>query len=72
MIDINIDDLMANTHIDKDRWNDNELPYIAELWKILKSFTQHEKELFLVFCTGTNRPPLLGFKYLQPKFCIVK
>ena len=26
----------------------------------------------LIFATGTDRPPLLGFKYMNPHFCISK
>ena len=45
-------------------------PYINEFWKIVKSLSAEEKEKFLQFVTGCNRPPLLGFKYLSPQFCI--
>jgi ubiquitin-protein ligase E3 C len=31
-----------------------------------------QKEKFLSFCTGAERPPLLGFKFLYPTFCIEK
>jgi ubiquitin-protein ligase E3 C len=28
------------------------------------------KEKFLLFVTGSDRPPLLGFKHMNPKCCI--
>ena len=65
--EINIDDLRKHTiyheYKDKD-------PYIEEFWNVVKSFTPDEKEKFLQFVTGCNRPPLLGFKYLTPQFCV--
>lgn len=39
-------------------------------WEVLESFTPDEKAKFLHFVTSCSRPPTLGFKQLNPKFCI--
>lgn len=65
--EIDVEDLRRNTVYHGYRETD---PYIIEFWNLMGSLPNEEKEKFLVFVTGTNRPPLLGFKYLQPKFCI--
>jgi len=65
--DIDIDDLRRNTVYHGFRESD---PYIQEFWSLLRHSSNQDKENFLLFVTGTNRPPLLGFKYLNPQFCI--
>jgi ubiquitin-protein ligase E3 C len=65
--EIDIDDLRRNTIYHGYRESD---PYIQEFWNYLRQCSNEEREKFLVFVTGTNRPPLLGFKYLYPQFCI--
>jgi len=46
-------------------------PYICEFWRIIhEELSKEERELFLSFVTGCTRPPLLGFKYLSPQFCV--
>jgi len=47
-------------------------PYIQRFWEIVKSFKNEQKEKLLAFATGSNRPPLLGFKYMQPHFAIYR
>ena len=61
--EIDIDDLRKHTIYHGYKDTD---PYIREFWNILKNFTPEEKEKFLSFVSGSNRPPLLGFKYLNP------
>jgi ubiquitin-protein ligase E3 C len=65
--EIDIGDLMNNTiyhgYTERD-------PYIVYFWNYLKSLDNEQKEKFLLFVTGSSRPPLLGFKYLNPKFCV--
>jgi ubiquitin-protein ligase E3 C len=65
--EIDIDDLRRNTFYHGFRDSD---PYIREFWNYLRTSSNEERENFLLFVTGTNRPPLLGFKYLNPQFCI--
>ncbi|KAE8646539.1 hypothetical protein Csa_005437 [Cucumis sativus] len=39
-------------------------------WEVIKSFSVENQKKFLKFVTGCSRGPLLGFKYLEPCFCI--
>ncbi|KAF3334530.1 E3 ubiquitin-protein ligase UPL6-like isoform X1 [Carex littledalei] len=43
---------------------------IERFWEVMKSFSLENQKKFLKFVTGCSRGPLLGFKYLEPKFCI--
>ena len=36
----------------------------------LQDFTPDQQKAFLRFVTACSRPPLLGFKYLDPALCI--
>ncbi|XLR30583.1 hypothetical protein HN51_050458, partial [Arachis hypogaea] len=38
--------------------------------EILKGFSLENRKKFLKFVTGCSRGPLLGFRYLEPLFCI--
>ena len=40
------------------------------LWEILEEMSQDDQEKFLQFCTGSSRPPLLGFRSLNPPFSL--
>ena len=66
--DIDIEDLRQNTTLGGG-YKKND-PFVKEFWSFLTSLDQKHKELFISFCTGTSRPPLLGFKYMNPKFCV--
>ncbi|KAJ9154641.1 hypothetical protein P3X46_027959 [Hevea brasiliensis] len=45
--------------------------YVIEMfWEVLKAFSLENQKKFLKFVTGCSRGPLLGFKYLEPLFCI--
>lgn len=65
--EIDVDDMRRNTVYHG--FTDSD-PFIQEFWKILKSLSPEDKEKFLSFVTGSNRPPLLGFRYLQPQLCL--
>ncbi|KAJ2948122.1 hypothetical protein O0L34_g9921 [Tuta absoluta] len=47
-----------------------EHPTIQLFWKVVENFTDQQKRQLLKFVTSCSRPPLLGFKDLQPQFCI--
>ena len=47
-------------------------PAIEMFWDILSGFSIQEQAGLLKFVTACSRPPLLGFKYLEPKLCIQK
>jgi len=40
------------------------------LWDVLDEFSTEDQGRFLQFCTGSSRPPLLGFGALNPPFSI--
>ncbi|CAM6100975.1 unnamed protein product [Calypogeia fissa] len=39
-------------------------------WDVVKTLDLDLQRKFLKFVTGCSRGPLLGFKYLEPQFCI--
>ncbi|CAL5412977.1 unnamed protein product [Camellia sinensis] len=43
---------------------------IDMLWAVLKNFSMENQMKFFKFVTGCSRGPLLGFKHLEPLFCI--
>ena len=44
--------------------------YIRTFWNELEKFSPREKQDFLKFVTSHDRPPLLGFAHLSPRFTI--
>ncbi|KAE9599205.1 putative aminoacyltransferase, E1 ubiquitin-activating enzyme [Lupinus albus] len=65
---LDVDDLRLHTNYAGGYHSDH---YVIEmLWEVLKSFSLENKKKFLKFVTGCSRGPLLGFKYLEPLFCI--
>jgi len=65
---LDIDDLRSNTNYSAGYHPDHEL--IEMFWEVLKSLSSDNQKKFLKFVTGCSRGPLLGFQYLEPKFCI--
>ncbi|XP_042466129.1 E3 ubiquitin-protein ligase UPL6-like [Zingiber officinale] len=65
---MDVDDLRSNTHYAGGYHHDHDV--IVMFWEVLKSFSLEYQKKFLKFVTGCSRGPLLGFKYLEPKFCI--
>ncbi|KAG2070327.1 HECT-domain-containing protein [Suillus decipiens] len=65
---VDIQDLRAHTQYGG--LYDNEEPTIQTFWKVLEGFDQEQRRLFLRFVTSCSRPPLLGFKQLNPLFAI--
>ncbi|CAE7433574.1 UPL6 [Symbiodinium pilosum] len=47
-------------------------PVIRWLWDLLETADAEDLGHFLMFATSCSRPPLLGFKSFEPKFCIHK
>ncbi|KAK2860103.1 hypothetical protein Q7C36_004269 [Tachysurus vachellii] len=45
-------------------------PVIKIFWDVVENFSDEEKRKLLMFVTGFSRPPVLGFKELNPAFCI--
>ncbi|ONM62673.1 E3 ubiquitin-protein ligase UPL6 [Zea mays] len=65
---LDIDDLRSNTNYSAGYHPDHEL--VEMFWEVLKSLSSDNQKKFLKFVTGCSRGPLLGFQYLEPKFCI--
>ncbi|KAG9136757.1 hypothetical protein Leryth_004517 [Lithospermum erythrorhizon] len=63
-----IDDLRAHTQYTGGYHKDH---YVIEVfWEVIKNFSLDNQRKFLKFVTGCSRGPLLGFKYLEPQFCV--
>ncbi|OVA16717.1 IQ motif [Macleaya cordata] len=65
---MDVDDLRSHTHYNGGYHVEH---YVIEMfWEVLKNFSLENQKKFLKFVTGCSRGPLLGFKYLEPQFCI--
>ncbi|KAF2586654.1 hypothetical protein F2Q70_00037086 [Brassica cretica] len=65
---LDIDDLRENTNYSGGY---NAGHYVIDMfWEVMKSFSTENQKKFLKFVTGCSRGPLLGFKYLEPAFCM--
>ena len=65
---IDLDDLRANTVYHA--MFDESHPTIQLFWSILGELSQADVQALLKFATSCPRPPLLGFRFLSPKFAI--
>ncbi|KAI5078375.1 hypothetical protein GOP47_0006046 [Adiantum capillus-veneris] len=65
---LNVDDLRLNANY-SGGYSENH-PVIDMFWEIIKTLDSGLQQKFLKFVTGCSRGPLLGFKYLEPQFCI--
>ncbi|KAF8610442.1 HECT-domain-containing protein [Ceratobasidium sp. AG-I] len=65
---IDLDDLRAN--VVYGGLYDESHEVIRTFWKVVKDFNQGERRALLRFVTSCSRPPLLGFKELNPRFAI--
>nr|XP_028951954.1 E3 ubiquitin-protein ligase UPL6-like isoform X2 [Malus domestica]XP_028951955.1 E3 ubiquitin-protein ligase UPL6-like isoform X2 [Malus domestica] len=65
---LDVDDLRMHTNYVGGYHSEH---YVIDMfWDVLKSFSLENQKKFLKFVTGCSRGPLLGFKYLEPLFCI--
>lgn len=67
-IPVDVDDL--RTHAKYGGSFDGAHPTIEIFWEVVQSFSDEEKRQLLKFVTSLSRPPLLGFKDLDPPFTI--
>lgn len=67
-IPVDCDDLRLNTKYGGNYSPDHNT--IKLFWRVVKSFTDIQRRQLLKFVTSCSRPPLLGFKDLDPAFCI--
>ncbi|KAK4056483.1 ubiquitin-protein ligase (E3) [Microbotryomycetes sp. JL221] len=67
--DIDLDDLRSSTVYggwDGEEANDT----IRMFWKVVNEFNAEQRTKLIKFVTSCGRPPLLGFKELNPRFAI--
>ncbi|KAL7144289.1 hypothetical protein ABFS83_07G002000 [Erythranthe nasuta] len=63
-----LEDLRAHTNYSGGYHEDH---YVIQMfWEVIRSLSLVNQRKFLKFVTGCSRGPLLGFKYLEPAFCI--
>ena len=43
---------------------------LVDFWTVVSTLSEEQKRKLLKFVTSCSRPPLLGFKDLDPPFCI--
>ncbi|GBP11040.1 Ubiquitin-protein ligase E3C [Eumeta japonica] len=67
-VPIDIDDLRNNTHYGGGLTAEH--PTVQCFWRVMSQFTDTQRRQLLKFVTSCSRPPLLGFKDLDPPFCI--
>jgi hypothetical protein len=67
VVDIDVEDWKQNTKYLSCSASDS---LIKKFWKIVQEFSPEERSQLLRFVTSCPRPPLLGFRYLTPQFCI--
>lgn len=67
-IPVDVDDLIAHTRYGGDY--NPEHNTIKMFWNVVRNFDDLERRQLLKFVTSCSRPPLLGFKDLDPPFCI--
>ncbi|KAJ7081832.1 HECT-domain-containing protein [Mycena belliarum] len=65
---VDLDDLQGNTQYGG-TFDANHATIIA-FWRVVHSFDQEQRRALLRFVTSCSRPPLLGFKELNPNFAI--
>lgn len=71
--EIDIDDLQK--HAKYQGWDANspdERAYLQHFWNYVKQMENAQKEKLLLFVTGLERSPLLGFGFLSTPFTINK
>ena len=66
---IDVKDLQKNT---KYRACSSSDKYVKMFWKMMSEMNEENKAKVLKFVTSCSRPPLFGFKNLQPTFTIQK
>ncbi|ORX84424.1 HECT-domain-containing protein [Anaeromyces robustus] len=67
-MNIDIDDLRKYTNYEGGYFDQHKT--IRNLWSVLNSFSEKEKQLFLKFTTSCSKPPVGGFEYLNPPLTI--
>ena len=69
-LDIDHEDLRKHT-VYKSGYSEYSL-VVRSFWRVVAGFSPEERAALLKFVTSCSRPPLGGFKHLQPPFTICK
>lgn len=69
-IDIDVGDLQKHTKYSGGYSKSSST--VGLFWKVLGSLNAEERSAFLKFVTSCSRPPLGGFKHLQPPLTLHK
>lgn len=67
-IPVDVDDLAKHTKYGGDYSAEHKT--VKMFWKVVRKFDDDQRRQLLKFVTSCSRPPLLGFKDLDPPFCI--
>ncbi|KAJ3093279.1 hypothetical protein HK100_006715 [Physocladia obscura] len=67
-VPIDIQDLQNNINYNGDYHEHHQT--IRFFWETVDEMSEEERRLLVKFVTSCERPPLLGFSELNPKFCI--
>ncbi|XP_043264433.1 ubiquitin-protein ligase E3C [Colletes gigas] len=67
-IPVDVNDLKMHTNYTGGYTRDH--PTIIAFWKVVNEFNDQQRRQLLKFVTSCSQPPLLGFKELEPPFCI--
>ena len=71
--EIDTDDLQQNAKYNGwDLNNASQKAYLTHFWKYVRSMPNEQKEKLLLFVTGLERSPLLGFRYMSIPFTVSK
>lgn len=65
---LDVDDFKAHTNYSGEFNKDH--PTIQNFWTVVSEMSNSDRSKLLRFVTSCSRPPLLGFKQVQPAFCI--
>lgn len=66
---LDVYDLKLNTHYSGGFDVPNH-PAVIWFWEVFEDMSEDDKRLLLVYVTGCPRGPLLGFKFMDPKFTL--
>lgn len=67
---VDVDDWAAHTHYSGGYFAEH--PVVGWFWDVLREFSSGQRAALLKFVTSCSRPPLMGFRWLQPTFCVHK
>jgi len=67
---VDVDDWAAHTAYSGGYFEEHQV--VGWFWAAVRSFDAPHRAMLLKFVTSCSRPPLMGFRWLQPTFCVHK